>query len=168
MGDDSTPTPMATATRTPTPTQTVTPTPTRTPQPTTTPIHLDGFVKVSRYWPPLGGINCAFDRDGKCLSRMASLLPWQNWVYKATACVPEWPFGTLVIIDGRTWICLDRGGRIVYDKGVPWVDLLTDENLPYNYGEIVPAQIVFPLNMEDQIQCEDEDWQFCYYSGSSE
>lgn len=81
----------------------------------------------------------------------------------------EWPFGTLVVIDGRTWICLDRGGRIVYDeKGIPWVDLLTDENLPYNYGEVVEAEIIFPLNMEDQIQCEEEYWQFCSYTGSLE
>lgn len=97
---------------------------------------------------------------------MASLLPWQKWIGKAAACPAEWPFGTLVTIDGRTWICLDRGGAIEYDRtGVPWIDLLTDEAMPYNYGEIVEAEIVFPLNMEDQIECEDLIWQFCFYLG---
>lgn len=161
------PTAIRLPTSTPSATSSPTSSPTSIPGPTPTPIKITGFVKFSSYWPPLGGVNCAYEVNGECMSRMASLLPWQHWVRKAAACPPEWPFGTLVVIDDRPWVCLDRGGWIRYDprSGIPWIDLLTDENLGYNYGQAIPATIIFPLNMEDQIQCEDTSWQFCSYSG---
>lgn len=143
------PTPMATATRTP------------TPLPEPTPISFEGFVRVSDYWPPDGGTNCAYFVGGVCKSRMASLERWQEWVGIAAACPMEWPFGTLVKIEDRTWICLDRGGAIEYRKGIPYIDLLTNENL-FRYGQIVRVTITLPLTTE-ALECPDERWQFCSY-----
>ncbi len=145
----------------PTPVRTSTPTlhPTATPHPTPTPISFDGFVRVSNYWPPDGGTNCAYFVGGICRSRMASLERWQEWQYMAAACPAEWPFGTLIEIDGRTWICLDRGGAVKYRKGIPFVDLMTDEYL-FRYGQIIRVKITLPLTME-AIECLDERWQFC-------
>jgi len=138
------------------------PTPTRTPTPTLpstpTPISFEGFVRISNYWPPDGGTNCAYFVGGVCKSRMASLERWQEWEGKAAACPMEWPFGTLVEIEGRTWICLDRGGAVEYRKGIPYVDLLTDENL-FRYGQIVRAKVTLPLTTE-ALECP-EGWQFC-------
>jgi len=154
----------ATQTATPisTPTSIVTPTPTNTPYPTSTatPISLyyEGFVRISNYWPPDGGTNCAYFVDGECRSRLASLYPWKEWAYKAAACPIEWPFGTIIELDGREWVCLDRGGKIEYVKGIPWIDLLTDHH-DYYYGQIVEARIVFPT--EEEIECPDVSWQFC-------
>ena len=148
---------VADASASPTPTRTPTPTPTL--HPTPTPISFDGFVRVSNYWPPDGGTNCAYFVGGVCKSRMASLERWQEWMYKAAACPMEWPFGTLIEIEGRTWICLDRGGAVEYRKGIPYVDLLTDEKL-FRYGQILRVTITLPLTVE-ALECLDERWQFC-------
>lgn len=74
---------------------------------------------------------------------MASLKPWQNWVDEAASCPPEWPFGTTIIVGGRKWVCLDRGGKIEYVKGIPWVDFLTKEPVG-PYGSIMTAVIYLP------------------------
>lgn len=100
-------------------------------------------VKVSWYYPPLGGPNCATFRNGKCISKMASGLKWEDYVDLACACPPEWPFGTVVTIDGKSWTCLDRGGKIKFVGGIPWVDLL-QARATYVYGSVVAATVQFP------------------------
>jgi len=80
--------------------------------------------------------------DDKCISRMASGLPWENWVGKAVACPEEFPFGTVFIIDGRRWVCLDRGGAISrINETTIWLDMLVSEPL-YRYGTIRNVFIV--------------------------
>lgn len=98
-------------------------------------------VRVSHYWPPLGGPNCARFVGGRCVSRMASGEPWQAWTDQAAACVPEWPFGTRFRLYGQEWVCLDRGGKIKTMAGVPWVDLLTAD-APAPYGTIAEAELI--------------------------
>lgn len=61
------------------------------------------------------------------MSRMASGLAWENWVGRACACPPEFPFGTRFVVLGKEWVCLDRGGKIIIENGVVWLDLLTPE-----------------------------------------
>jgi hypothetical protein len=102
-------------------------------------------VHVSHYWPPLGGPNCSRFVAGQCLSRMASGERWQDWVGRAAACPPEWPFGTVIILPGgERFECQDRGGKIVYGAdGLPWIDLLV-EVAPVNYGDVVTVRVVWP------------------------
>lgn len=100
-------------------------------------------VKVSHYWPPLGGPNCAYFSGGVCLSRMASGKPWHEWVDRALACPKEIPFGTIFYIFDKEWVCLDRGGKVISLGKVIWVDLLTPK-APVPYGTIVDAFMVLP------------------------
>ena len=99
------------------------------------------LLKVSHYWPPLGGINCANYVNGRCLSNMASGERWKDWIEQAIACPPEFPFGTQIQIGEKVWICLDRGGAIQIQDGYVWVDMLIKDP-PYNYGEVVKGEIL--------------------------
>jgi len=131
----------------PTLTPTAIPTPTATPTPTAEPVRLtEGvpmYVRVSWYWPALGGPNCSRFVNGKCVSKTASGMTWEDGVDWACACPSEWPFGTTVTLEGKTWTCKDRGGAIKFKGGVPWVDLL-QEYADYVYGEIVFAHVAVP------------------------
>lgn len=101
-------------------------------------------VRVSHYWPPLGGTNCSQFRNGRCVSRTASGKRWEDFVGSGAACVKEWPFGTrFKLPDGSEWECVDRGGDIRTINGIPWVDLLTP-NAIYPYGTVVEALVLFP------------------------
>ena len=88
----------------------------------------------------MGGPNCASFVDGQCLSRMASGEPWQDWVEEAIACPPEWEFGTRLVVSGREWVCMDRGGAIQIEDGIAWIDMLTPEAL-FPHGNIVEALV---------------------------
>jgi hypothetical protein len=101
-------------------------------------------VRLSHYWPPLGGPNCFRFVAGQCLSPTASGEPWQDWIGTGAACVPEWPFGTtLTLPGGETFTCVDRGGKIKTVAGVPWVDLLV-QRAPVPFGTVVDARVVWP------------------------
>lgn len=73
-------------------------------------------------------INCwQFDLvNRKCVSKMASGMPWEAFIDIAVACPKEYPFGTRVIIPalGREYICLDRGS-MVCTGGVCDFDILS-------------------------------------------
>ena len=98
-------------------------------------------VRYSYYWPPLLGVNCGRVINGECVSRMAGGLRWQDWIGKAVACPPEWPFFTKVLSDGREWVCLDRGGKIRYgDDGIPCLDFLEKQSR-YHYGELIEVTL---------------------------
>lgn len=71
---------------------------------------------------------------------MASNEKWEDWVEQAIACPSEWEFGTRLEIDGRLWTCMDHGEKIVFQDGIPWIDMLTP-NPPYPYGSIVEAKL---------------------------
>lgn len=101
------------------------------------------YVRVSHYSPKLGGPNCASFVNGICVSKMANGERWQDWMDVACACPPEWPFGTRVTLDGKTWICKDRGGAIKFKDGVPWVDLL-QEVADYPYGTVMMVEVALP------------------------
>ena len=74
-------------------------------------------ARVSHYWPPLGGPNCARFVRGQCLSATAS---------------------------GERFVCVDRGGKVVTNPdGVPWIDLLV-QVAPVPYGTDVPVRVLFP------------------------
>jgi len=93
-------------------------------------------IRYSHYWPALGGANCSKFVNGECVSRMASGERWQDWTGQACACPPEYPFWTVIELDGKQWVCLDRGGKIKY----PYVDFL--ERYPrYGHGTEVEALV---------------------------
>ena len=99
-------------------------------------------IRYSRYDPALGGVNCARFVNGVCISNMASGEPWAPWMELACACPPEWAFGTVVVLDGQRWECQDRGGKIKFVDGVPWVDFLT-RTPQYSYGELVTVEVIW-------------------------
>ena len=103
-------------------------------------------VRLSRYWPPLGGVNCSRFVGGECLSHMASGERWQDWIGRAAACPREWPFWTEIILPGgELFVCLDRGGAIgLGADGIAWVDLLLDGSPPVPYGTVVNVTIIWP------------------------
>jgi len=99
-------------------------------------------IRYSRYDPALGGVNCARFVGGVCISNMASGKPWAPWMERACACPPEWAFGTVVVLDGQRWECQDRGGKIRYVDGIPWVDFLT-RTPQYSYGQIIEVEVIW-------------------------
>lgn len=75
---------------------------------------------------------------------MASGYPWQDWMEYAIACPFELPFGTKIIVEGkREWMCMDRGGAIVKEGDVYWIDQLTPYP-EYVFGSVVPATMILP------------------------
>lgn len=99
------------------------------------------LVRTSHYWPPLGGPNCARFENGECVSRMSSGEAWQDWAERAIACPTEWEFGTRLDVAGREWVCMDRGGAIVIEDGIAWVDMLTPIGL-FPHGTVLEATLV--------------------------
>lgn len=100
-------------------------------------------VKVSHYWPDLGGVNCLTFVNGSCVSKMANGQKWQSGIGKnIIACPKEFKFGTQIKILGKVYTCKDRGSAIVKTKtGEYWVDMLQKEAIvPYGAeyaGEIL-------------------------------
>jgi len=103
-------------------------------------------VHYSHYTPWVGGTNCANFQNGKCISNTASGQPWPNWLEIGVACIKEWPFYTKIQAFGKTWTCVDRGGKIRYDDfkyfdGIPWIDFLTAyPQVPY--GTIITVEVL--------------------------
>lgn len=113
-------------------------------------------AKISHYWPPLGGVNCADFRNGQCVSSMASGLPWWAWVGRAAACPAELPFWTTVTLPGgEIFVCLDRGSKVVTTAaGEIWLDLLL-ERAPVPYGATMPVTVQLPEARAVQTASQD-------------
>lgn len=93
-------------------------------------------VKVSFYFPPYGGINCA-DRY-QCSFTASGKYVLQGVGYYV-ACPSSLAFGTKIIIFNKEWICEDRGGAITEE----WIDLLYPYQ-PYGlyWGQLVNIKII--------------------------
>ena len=98
-------------------------------------------IRYSWYNPALGGPNCSQFVGGQCISKMANQERWQDHVGEAVACPPEWEFRTTVELDGQTWTCRDRGGKIKFVDGIPWVDFLRT-SAAYTYGSIMQVRVI--------------------------
>lgn len=112
--------------------------------PTISPTRQVTPFRASHYDPALGGTNCSNFVNGKCISHMASGMHWEEYMDWAIACDRHWPFWTVFVftsppeIAGKKWVCLDRGGAIVNDEGIEWVDFLhTNEGWNIPYGAII-------------------------------
>lgn len=99
-------------------------------------------VRLSYYWPPLGGTNChpnnwvpnadgARSPDGY-LGRCVSLLMgenWRTWDRIGAACPPSIPLRSRIWIDGlqKSFYCVDRGGAVEdLPDGTRFIDILQD------------------------------------------
>lgn len=73
---------------------------------------------------------------------MANGERWQDY-YESNdtiACPSELPFGTVLVIFGKEYTCRDRGGAIVLNDGIYWVDMLR-KNPIVSFGTVVDAYI---------------------------
>jgi len=98
------------------------------------------LAKMSHYYPPLGGANCASFVNGYCVSTMANGERWEDNIDIACACPAEYPFGTVFVVNGKEWVCKDRGGKIITQDGVIWLDMLT-QNPIVPYGNILEVEV---------------------------
>lgn len=82
---------------------------------------MKGFY--SWYWPPLGGINCS---NGNCGDDgvMANGQKWKDHLGDTVACPTEIEIGALIRFNNKVYVCRDRGGGIVEDNGIYWLDFL--------------------------------------------
>lgn len=92
-------------------------------------------ARISYYWPPKGGTNCARYVDGWCRSKTASGMPWEAGLWWIAACPPEFPFGTVMLVGWRPVICMDRGGAIRRHGDWFYLDLL-QPNKPVDVGKV--------------------------------
>jgi len=109
--------------------------------PTKKPVTQDIVVKVSHYWPDLGGVNCLTFKNGHCVSRMANGQEWEEGIDNAIACPKELKLGTKIKVLGKVWTCKDRGSKITKDGDAYWIDMLTRQTV-IAYGTEVPATII--------------------------
>jgi hypothetical protein len=93
---------------------------------------------LSYYWPPFGDMNCFHD-----CAHVANGDDWQNWVGTGLACPSIYPLGTVFMIMGEEWRCVDRGEAITVNKdGTIWLDLLISR-MPYGlaWGAVRSVEI---------------------------
>ena len=100
-------------------------------------------IKVSYYNPALGGINCYQFHNGECVSKMANGERWQDWINNgAIACPFEIDLEQKIHFDGNTYVCKDRGSKVVFDGEFYWIDILTD-NPEYSFGDSFDAILLY-------------------------
>jgi hypothetical protein len=101
-------------------------------------------VKMTHYWPPLGGENCWWFYEGYCHSPMKSSVPWETLIEIAAACPPHWLGGVVEIPEiGRRYLCLDTGDKVICENDICIVDVLTDKRYPWD-GLIYDAVVYYP------------------------
>ncbi|MEN6410619.1 MAG: hypothetical protein ABFD44_13020 [Anaerolineaceae bacterium] len=94
---------------------------------------------LSFYWPPYRDMNC----DVEC-EHLANADDWQQWVGKGVACPGEYELGTVFVIMGQKWKCVDRGGAIVINAdGSIWLDMLMPY-MPYGiaWGTVSEVRVI--------------------------
>jgi hypothetical protein len=98
-------------------------------------------ARLSHYWPPWGPPNCSRFVDGYCVSRTSSGEKWEDWTNIGLACPAEYPFWTVFVLPGgEEFTCVDRGGKIVMQNGIPWLDLMV-QTAPVPYGTIMTVEV---------------------------
>lgn len=79
-------------------------------------------ARISYYWPPKGGTNCARYVDGWCRSKTASGMPWEAGLWWIAACPPEFPFGTVMLVGWRpvAVVMIDQAATTAPPEAVGW------------------------------------------------
>jgi 3D (Asp-Asp-Asp) domain-containing protein len=102
-------------------------------------------VRLSYYWTPYGGINGAGDYDRFADGEYVT----GNSIGTTIACPSEIPLGSRIGIPSMGnicwYVCRDRGGAIINDAGIYWIDIFYPA-LPYDlyYGQVLDGYIKFP------------------------
>lgn len=101
-------------------------------------------IKLTHYWPPLGGDNCWSFYDDYCYSPTKSTVPWETVIEISAACPVPW-LGSVVEIPEleRRFLCLDTGEKVVCKDGTCVVDVLTYKNYPWD-GMEFDAIVYYP------------------------
>lgn len=101
-------------------------------------------IKLTHYWPPLGGENCWSFHDAYCYSPTKSSIPWETVVEIGAACTRSW-LGTIVEVPSvkRRFLCVDTGFRVNCKEGICVVDVLSDKLYPWD-GNIMDAVVYYP------------------------
>jgi hypothetical protein len=101
-------------------------------------------VKLTHYWPPLGGDNCWSFYDDYCYSPTKSTVPWETVTEISAACPVPW-LGSVVEIPAldRRFLCLDTGDKVVCKDGTCVVDVLTYKTYPWD-GMEFDAIVYYP------------------------
>ena len=87
-------------------------------------------LRLSWYWPDLGGTNCHAANWNTETNKCSALLygkQWQEWEDIGAACPSRYKIGTKLYIHrlDQTVVCVDRGGGIVsLPDGSAFIDLL--------------------------------------------
>jgi hypothetical protein len=93
-------------------------------------------ARVSYYWPPL----CGTAADPNCINGDHDLFrtsTGDEWVsrvmdgWRIIACPYEFPIGQKILVFDEVYVCMDRGGAIVYNDigNYYWLDFLMP-NMP--------------------------------------
>lgn len=101
-------------------------------------------IKLTHYWPPLGGDNCWSFYDDYCYSPTKSSVPWETVIEISAACPVPW-LGSVVEIPelDRRFLCLDTGDKVVCKDGTCVVDVLTYKTYPWD-GLEYDAIVYYP------------------------
>jgi len=112
-------------------------------------------LRASHYYPPAGGPNCSAFYDGYCHSKTASGEKWEEWLGAGVAMPASVPFWSVLVVTeppeirGR-YVVIDRGGAIVKEDGLMWVDFLWDlETWTVPFGTVIKGYILPPGSTED-------------------
>lgn len=104
------------------------------------PVH----VKLTHYWPPLGGDNCWTFYDDYCYSPTKSSVPWESVIEISAACPVPWLGSVVEIPDiNRRYLCLDTGEKVICKDGTCAVDVLTNKIYPWD-GLEFDAIVYYP------------------------
>jgi hypothetical protein len=111
--------------------------------------------RASHYDPAAGGPNCSAFYDGICHSKTASGERWEDWLGAGVAMPRSVPFWSILVITepdilrGR-YVVIDRGGAIVNEDGIMWVDFLWDlKTWTLPHGTIIKGYILPPGSTEE-------------------
>ena len=105
-------------------------------------------VRISYYWPALGGTNCyptnwikdkQHPMGGVCRSKLLGE-PWSSWVNVGAACPPSVKLRQRIWVDKlqRSYYCVDRGGAIQdLPDGTRFIDLLIPEPVWWENADVI-------------------------------
>ena len=135
-------TPIPTLEPTQEPTIIILPTSTPTPNPNV----YQGWA--SFYWPAWGGENCNNLVEPVDCEHLANGDLWYSWVGRGLACPFEIPLGSVLLINGDRWTCVDRGTRVLTRGDRLYTIEFLNEGLPYgfDFGSVFDFELIYNPN----------------------
>lgn len=104
----------------------------------------DANIRLSYYWPPLGGINCDQVNGVDECETTAMGESWKPYIGWGAACPAEFPIGSIIQLGDLYFYCMDRGGAIKKENGYYWIDILYSKMPFNNWGDVVAGRVFIP------------------------